>query len=125
MNGRLQSVTAVLIGVLLAAVAQLMMKRGLERVGALELGSGLGSKIVSIATQPRVIFGLTLYGVSSVFYLFALSREDLSFVYPLLALNFVFIALLSKFVLNEAVSAIRLTGIFVVAVGVSLIAIKS
>jgi drug/metabolite transporter (DMT)-like permease len=121
---RVQSVVAVVIGVVLASFAQLAMKRGLERVGAMQFGAGLGQKLVQMATSPLVILGLAMYAVSSIFYLFALSREDLSFVYPILALNFMFVALLSRYILHETISPLRLAGIVVVAAGVSLVAVK-
>jgi drug/metabolite transporter (DMT)-like permease len=123
-SDRLQSVVAVVIGVVLAAGAQLVMKRGLLRVGAVQLGSGLHTKLVSIVTSPMVLVGLAMYAISSVFYLFALSREDLSFVYPILALNFLLIAILSRVVLHETISPLRLAGIVIVAIGVSFIAVK-
>lgn len=53
-------------------------------------------------------------------YLYALRREDLSFVLPLTALDYVLVTLLAAFAVGEAVSPRRWAGTLLVALGVGV-----
>jgi uncharacterized membrane protein len=52
----------------------------------------------------------------------ALSRADLSAVYPMVSLGFALNALLAWWLLGEALSLQRIAGIAVIMVGVALVA---
>ena len=71
---------------------------------------------------PTIWFGLAAYGLGAVLWLVVLSRLDLSFAYPLLALSYILIPLLSYLVLGENVPALRWVGIAVIFMGVVIVA---
>jgi drug/metabolite transporter (DMT)-like permease len=121
MTGRTLTITAIVISVIMGGLAQLMLKNGLDRSSVQTVHTAAG-KLQAMFINPRVLGGLAIYGLSTVFYLFALSREPLSFVYPMLALNFVFVTAMSRLVLGEHISGMRAAGIAVVVAGVSLVA---
>jgi drug/metabolite transporter (DMT)-like permease len=52
----------------------------------------------------------------------ALSWADLTYVLPATSIGYVLLALIAKFVLHEEVTLLRWLGIFLIAVGVSLVA---
>lgn len=51
-----------------------------------------------------------------------LTKENLSFVYPLVAFSYVVTVTLSKFVLHEPVPGLRWLGLAVIVVGILLVA---
>ena len=113
----------ILFSVLLAAGAQLTLKHGMNQVadntGALKL---TGDSIKDVLTTPAVWGGLFLFGLSAIVWLAVLSRTSLSFAYPFASLTYVLILLADRFVLNEAVPALRWAGVFCIMVGIVLVA---
>lgn len=116
--------TAVL-SVLLSVAAQFALKAGMT--AAVARGSAAGdaggwlSHAATVLSQPGVLMGLTLYVVSVLFWLSVLSRWDVSKAYPLVGLGFV-ITVGVGYVLGESVTATRVTGVVLIALGVALVA---
>lgn len=117
------SLVLVAICIVFGAVGQILMKNGMSQVG--EIG-GLG-KLVSPATIFRiftnvfVVGGLALYAIAAFLWLGALSRLNVSFMYPLLSLGYVLAAVLGVMFLKENVTALRWGGIVLVVAGSFLI----
>jgi drug/metabolite transporter (DMT)-like permease len=114
-----QSVGIILLSVLLGAVGQLMLKSAAVSMGKLDLSPQL---LVTMATNPRLILAVAIYGVSAVFWLLALSRADLSFVYPFLSLTYIAVLLGSTFLFNEVINPTRVLGFAVIIGGLLIIA---
>ena len=109
--------------ILVGSVGQLFMKSGMAQVGEISsVGALLNPHTVwSMVTNIRVVGGL-LFEVMAVFlWLGALSSLDVSVMYPLTSLGIVLAALLALVFLGEHVSALRWTGIALVASGSFLI----
>jgi multidrug transporter EmrE-like cation transporter len=106
------SFSFILAGVLLNAAAQLLLKAG---TNAQPLGIGL-------ALEPHILGGLACYGVSVVVWVVALSKVPVSIAYPMLSIGYVVNALAAHYLLGEGLSAMRMTGIGVIIVGVFLVA---
>ena len=68
------------------------------------------------------MLGFAMYGLSAVSWLIVLSRLDLSTAYPFLALNFVLIALVGRFVLGEDISLARWAGLLLICIGIVVVA---
>jgi len=113
----LKSLAFLLLAMLLAAAGQLLLKHGMSQVGRLE---GLSWELFRALSQPAVLAGLFLFGLSSLFWLVLLSREKLSYVYPMVSLNYVFIVILSRLFLREAVPPFRIVALTVICLGVVL-----
>ena len=113
----------VLCGVLLNAAAQLLLKAGTNAVGAFQFSMEnvvpIGWKL---ATQPHIVSGLGCYVISVVVWVMALSRVEVSIAYPMLSIGYVVNALAAWYLLGEAVSAMRFAGIFVIIIGVVMVA---
>ncbi len=116
------SITYILVSVLLGAVGQVMLKRGMSTIGPLTLSvSGLLPMLWRIATNLYVAGGLAIYVSGTVFWLVALSRVELSYAYPFASLSYVLMLAASWFLFRENVTAVRLLGTAVVGIGVFLI----
>ncbi|MDN5864705.1 MAG: EamA family transporter [Gammaproteobacteria bacterium] len=115
----------VLIGVLLNAAAQFLLKAGVNSVGviALNLNTMLRSGL-QLAINPYVLGGLSCYVVSVVVWLLALSRVQVSIAYPMLSIGYIVTALAAYFFLGETMTPIRWAGVVVIIVGVVLITWK-
>lgn len=110
----------ILISVTSGVSGQVFLKLGTEQSeGA---SPGLVGLITSIVTTPFMLLGLFLYGCGALAWIAVLKRMDLSYAYPFLALNFVLIAIVSRFILGEEVPALRWLGIAVICSGIFLVA---
>jgi multidrug transporter EmrE-like cation transporter len=119
----MQSLPLILLGVLLNAVAQLLLKQGMLRVGSFGLDlATLSSVAPKIMASPFVWAGLVSYVLSVAVWLVVLSRVDVSYAYPMVGLGYVFATAVAWAVFHEDVSLMRLAGILVVCAGVYIIA---
>ena len=115
----------ILIPVTAAAAGQMILKIGMGQVGEIKLTENLWGSIVKMATNPYVVGGLAFFGVNAFFWLVVLSKEKLSFAYPMVAFAYVLTVLLSKFVLHEDVPLLRWGGLGIIIIGILMIAKSS
>lgn len=78
--------------------------------------------ILMIFKSPLMMGGMLLYGVGALSWIMVLSRLDLSYAYPFLALNFVLVALVSRIVLGESIPLMRWFGIGFICLGIFVVA---
>jgi multidrug transporter EmrE-like cation transporter len=118
------SVALILSSVLLGVVGQLILKSAVLGIGPLYLGQ---SSVVAVAwrvfSRVGIWAGLGLYGVSTFFWLVALSQVELGYAYPFISLTYVFILAASWALFKETVSLLRVLGVFVICFGVYAVAI--
>jgi drug/metabolite transporter (DMT)-like permease len=121
---RTMLILLIVASVMLAGVAQITLKAGVNRVTDAQGGELRfdASALTAIATSWVVLAGLALFGVSAVLWIFALSKASLSFAYPFAALGYVLIVAFSVFVLHENVPPLRWLGVACICVGIVLIA---
>jgi drug/metabolite transporter (DMT)-like permease len=113
-----------LVSVALSAVAQVAMKAGMSRPpmrAALATGDHLATALAA-ASNPFLVAGFGLYFIGALVWLLVLSRVDVSVAYPFVSLGFLLTAGLAALLLGESISAERLLGIFLVTVGVYVVA---
>ncbi|MCL5035702.1 MAG: EamA family transporter [Chloroflexi bacterium] len=112
----------ILFTVILTVVAQVLIKIGMSGRGPLpdSLKESL-PYIFHALTDWHVVLSLILGFLSFLFYLAALSKLELSYVYPFIGLNFVLIALYSSVIFHEHVSIARWLGIASIIIGVILV----
>ena len=114
----------ILVAVLTGTVAQTLMKVGTSRVGRFGETPALDF-LWQLITNPFVLVAIGAYGFGVIFYMFMLSRLDLSFLYPVMtALGLVFATTVSSLILQEQVSLVRVGGIVVVIAGVFLVSLS-
>lgn len=111
----------VFASVSLSAMAQTSFKMGVERAqtGA---DSAVWMKAAAMVFSPMVLLGLTLYGVGTVLWLFALRQLDLSLAYPFVAMSFVMVAGSGMLFLGEPVQPSRLIGLALIVIGLLVMA---
>ena len=120
---RIFDLLAILISVFLAVVGQLLLKMGMLRVGKFSFNiSTLVHQYTRILLNPFVIAGLFAFFISMLIWLYVLSRMELSFAYPFVALNYVLILFGSYFLLKETITLHKMIGVVVIIIGVYLVA---
>jgi uncharacterized membrane protein len=118
-KGKTMLILTILASVLLAAVAQLTLKAGMDRVGDAD---GAVALLKGAAATPLVWFGLVLFGLSALVWLIVLSKTSLSFAYPFASLSYVLIVVFDRFVLHETVPAGRWLGVALIVSGILVVA---
>lgn len=113
----------VLVGVLLNAAAQLLLKAGTNAVGRFEFTAANALPVgLKLATQPGIVAGIACYVVSVVVWIMALSRAEVSVAYPMLSIGYVVNAIAAWYLFGEAVTPMRLAGIGIIVLGVFIVA---
>lgn len=122
-TSRTMLIALILLSVGLAAVAQLTLKAGMNRVTEASGTATLsGGSLKAIASNPVVWAGLALFGLSALAWLFVLSRTSLSFAYPFASLTYLLIVLVDRFVFHEEVPPARWAGVALIMAGIVLVA---
>jgi multidrug transporter EmrE-like cation transporter len=110
-------------GVVLNAVAQLLLKAGTNVLGVITLTrDNWSGEFGRMAVEPHFISGVACYGVSLIVWILGLSRVPVSIAYPILSLGYVINAVAAHYLLGESVTLSRWLGIGFIILGVWLVA---
>ena len=112
----------ILLIILLAVVCTLM-----GALGALFLkkgGDNFSLNPLKIIKNYYVLTGLGLYVLASILFVYALKFGELSMIYPLTSLSYVWVAFLSNKVLKEPITRLKWYGISMILLGVVLITLR-
>lgn len=106
----------------LTVTGEVLLKIGINHVTTHVGAFSLEPRVLwATFTDWRVILGFALVFGGAIFWLGVISRVDLSFAYPLLALNYVIILIPSRVLLNEPITMMRLVGAMIIVIGVIVI----
>ena len=120
------SFSLIISGVLLNAIAQLALKAGVRDLGPIGLSMDqVVPTSLRLMGEPYLWTGLTLYAISVVVWILALSRVDVSIAYPMLSLGYVVNAFAAYYLFGESLSAQKLLGIGFILIGIYLVARSS
>jgi len=97
---------------ILGAAAQILMKVGMTH---------FTPTLTGIVTNIPLVAGYMLYGVNTLMLVLALRHGELSMLYPIIALTYVWVTLLSYGVLHEQPNWYKNAGIAIIVVGVAVI----
>lgn len=121
----LSRILFILIPVTAAAVGQMILKIGMGQVGEIKLTENLWGSVMKMAANPYVVGGLAFFGINAFLWLVVLSKEKLSFAYPMVAFAYVITVLLAKYVLHEDIPLLRWAGLATIIAGILMIAKSS
>lgn len=113
------SISWLLICVVLGSIAQVLLKSGLQAHGKIR-------SLVTLVTafqNWQVLVGFGLYGVSSLLYITVISRVPVSFAYPFIALTYIGVAVLARILLKERIPPLHVAGLSLIFIGVSLVGV--
>jgi drug/metabolite transporter (DMT)-like permease len=117
----IKSLILIIVTVCLNTTGQFLMKAGVNRIGKISILHDFFGAILKAVKSTYVIGGFGAYAVSAVLWIIILSREDLSWAFPMVSLSYVITALVAPKLLNEPFSIQRLVGTLVICAGVFLV----
>jgi multidrug transporter EmrE-like cation transporter len=93
------------------ALAQLLIKKGT---------ASIGPDPMTLLTNVPLIAGYAIYGVNTLLMVLALKDGEMSMLYPIIALTYVWTTLLSYTVLGEPSNLYKNVGIITIVIGVAV-----
>lgn len=114
----MSSFVFLLIAIGLSATGEVLLKVGMRQFGEFSITP---EHVLRAFSMAPVVGGFALIFSGSLFWLATISRADLSWAYPLLALGYILVVLASWAVLHESVSPLRAAGLVVICLGLVLV----
>jgi multidrug transporter EmrE-like cation transporter len=111
---RRRAVMLIVVCTFLGAAAQILMKLGADHTKA-------HPGLMGMITNPVLIAGYALYGVVTVLIVVAFKDGELSVLYPILSLSYLWVAALSFFIFHDTLNAYKLIGVTVIICGVTVL----
>jgi len=109
--------------VIFEAAGVVCLKKGITQIGEVKKVSA--AEIVRVvksgATNPRVVLGVFFEALFFACLLILMSESDISFLWPLTGLSFVFATFAAMWFLHERVSSVRWAGVVCIMIGAALI----
>ena len=114
----------ILISVILGVIAQILFKKGISSMGPVPFSRihVLPSLTLRIVFQPHIFTGFLFYGIATIFWLFALSKVDLSYAFPFISLTIILTSGAGALFYGERITVCRKIGMVIVCIGILLIA---
>jgi drug/metabolite transporter (DMT)-like permease len=113
-----RSLLMILVFTLLSAAAQVFLKFGTVQLK-------LHPSLLGLLTNFPLIGGMALYAVGAALMVLALRHGELSVLYPLISLSYVWVAILSVLVFGEVMNPYKIAGICVIMAGVCVLGLGS
>ncbi len=110
MNLKIILLTA--LSALLGSIGQIEFKRGADT---------LKMSIIDLLSNYHLFYGMFLYTLSTIIYVYALSKGRLSLIYPIIATSYIWTTLFARIFLKEPVTFTNWSGIFFIIIGVTLV----
>lgn len=109
-------------------IGQMLLKKGMRSVGEIHLFAngfqGFVKSVWSMFTHKVIILGVILFAANTLLWLIILSGLELSYIYPMVSINYVLIALTSRIFFKEKVDKMRWLSIFIIICGVVLVSLS-
>jgi drug/metabolite transporter (DMT)-like permease len=109
---------------LFASAAQVLMKMGtghaMPKVDLAHLATLIDFAFAFIGNVPLVC-GFALHGCNALLLIFALKSGELSILWPIYALSYVWVALLSAYFFGDSINGWKIGGIALIILGVALL----
>jgi uncharacterized membrane protein len=119
---RIKTLVMILTMVVCANVGDLMLKRGMMQIGAVEISSaGLWHALLMTVTNGTIWIGILFLTGFTLSYMTVLSWADYSYVMPAGAFGYATLTLLAVLFLHESVSPRRWIGVILICIGVLLV----
>jgi multidrug transporter EmrE-like cation transporter len=121
---RRKSLILVFFCTLIGAVSQVLIKTGATMLAHQVAHPSLLSAATGMFTNPWLFSGYAFYGVSAVLMVLALRDGQLSMLYPVIALTYVWVTLLSFVIFHESIGGYKVGGIALIVAGVGVLGLK-
>jgi drug/metabolite transporter (DMT)-like permease len=111
------------VGLVFESTGVILLKKGMNQVG--DMNGVTAAEVFRVckagATNPQILLGVFFEALFFVCLLVLMSRSEISFLWPLTALSFVFATFAAMWFLGERVSPIRWIGVIFIMIGAAFI----
>jgi len=108
------AVGMILFSTVIGALGSLFFKKGADR---------LSLTVAGVLRNWMLLAGFLLYTLSAAFFVYALQGGELSVLYPLVSLAYIWVCLLSMRFLGERMNRLKWIGVAFIVAGVALIGV--
>ena len=111
------------VGLVFESTGVVLLKKGMTQVGSMETVSlaEIGRIVMASVTNSQILLGVFFEALFFVCLLLLMSKSDISFLWPLTGLSFVFATFAAIWFLDERVSGVRWAGVVLIIIGAALI----
>src|SRR5215475_9024265 len=111
------------IGLVFESTGVVLLKKGMTEVDGLNRvnASEIIRLVKASVVNPRILLGVFFEALFFLCLLILMSKSEISFLWPLTALSFVFATFAAIWFLHEQVSSIRWAGVVFIMIGAALI----
>jgi len=119
----LNNIAIIILSILMSSTAHVLLKKGMmtHALGTVS-SDGIFGLVWAVGTNLWVMGGMLLHVSALVVWLWALSKVDISFAYPFLALGYVLVSAMAWFWLGEELSPMKILGMGIIVVGILVLA---
>lgn len=112
-----------LVGLVFESTGVVLLKKGIMQVG--EMHGVTLTEVLRVtkagATNPQILLGVFFEALFFLCLVILMGRSEISFLWPLTALSFVFATLAAIIFLGERVSPMRWVGVILIVIGAGFI----
>ena len=111
------------IGLLFESTGVVLLKKGMNQLGGIQQvnAASIARVLKAGATNAHILLGVFFEALFFICLLILMSESDISFLWPLTALSFVFATVAAMLFLHEQVSGVRWAGVVFIMIGAALI----
>ncbi len=112
-----------LVGLTFESTGVVLLKKGMTHIG--DMNGVTAGEILRVckvgATNPQILLGIFFEALFFLCLLILMSKSDISFLWPMTGLSFVFATFAAIWFLGERVSAVRWVGVVLIVIGAAFI----
>ncbi|MGC7870248.1 EamA family transporter [Desulfosporosinus sp. SYSU MS00001] len=120
LNSELSPMAVAIGSIILGATGQFLFRLGMLTYGKVTV-TGIWRQLGAIIFTPAIFLGFMCFGLSSFLWLVVISRWELSYAYPLVALGYVIAIFYGTLVLHENLSFPKIIGSILILAGISVL----
>lgn len=115
----------VLLFVMILLVGNICWKMGIVKLNGFMMGDkSLAQNLLNLLGSPYMWAGGVFYVLGTLWWFYIISREDLSYVYPMVSIGYIFTAIAGIVIFKESVSMTQWVGMGVVSIGFVILSMK-
>lgn len=111
------------VGLVFESTGVILLKKGINQIG--DMNGVTAAEIFRVVkagvTNPQILLGVFFEALFFICLLVLMARSEISFLWPLTALSFVFATFAAMWFLGERVSSIRWIGVIFIMIGAAFI----
>jgi uncharacterized membrane protein len=112
-----------IIGLVFESTGVILLKKGMLHIG--EMNGVTTAEVLRLVkagiANPQILLGIFFEALFFLCLLILMSKSDISFLWPLTALSFVFATIAAMIFLGESVSVVRWIGVILIVIGAGFI----